>query len=148
MGHGIDLIGRRTPTLPSNFQNLPPQDPMIVPQEWDFLTSFENQYGSTHPFFYASHFIEALKIAEEENKFLFMYLHSPEHPFTAPFCRETLCSELAVQYLDANFVCWGALANKGQGLQMAALLRPASFPFCAVIAPSTGDNIAVLQQVS
>ncbi|PON72233.1 UBX domain-containing protein [Parasponia andersonii] len=150
MGHGIDLIGiggRRTPTLPSNFQHLHSQDPIIVPQELDFLASFEEQYGSTHPFFYACHFMEALKIAEDDRKFLFMFLHSPEHPFTHSFCRETLCSELTVQYLDSNFVCWGALANKGQGSQMAALLRPASFPFCAVIAPSSSDNIAVLQQI-
>lgn len=151
MGHGIDRIGigvRRTQTLPSNLQHLLPQDPINVSQELDFLATFEQQYGSTHPLFYACHFMEALKIAEDEKKFLFMYLHSPEHPFTPSFCRQTLCSELSVQYLNANFVCWGALENKGQGMQMATLLRPASFPFCAVIAPSTGDNIAVLQQVS
>lgn len=155
MGHGIDLMGigsggRRTPTLTSTFQLPLPQEPLIAPpqQERDFLKSFEQQYGSAHPLFYACHFTEALKIAQDERKFLFMYLHSPEHPFTPSFCRETLCSELAVQYLDANFVCWGALASNGQGLHMAAILRPASFPFCAVIAPSSGDNMAVLQQVS
>ncbi|XP_024025337.1 plant UBX domain-containing protein 10 [Morus notabilis] len=144
MGHGIDLMGiggrRATPTLSPSFQ-------LPLPQEWDFLENFERQFGSTHPFFYACHFMEALKIAQDENKFLFMYLHSPEHPFTPSFCRETLCSELAVQYLDANFVCWGALASGGEGQQMAAIFRPASFPFCAVIAPSIGDNMALLQQI-
>ncbi|GMN45964.1 hypothetical protein TIFTF001_015142 [Ficus carica] len=153
MGHGIDLMGigsgRRTPTLTSTFQLPLPQEPLIAPpqQERDFLKSFEQQYGSAHPLFYACHFTEALKIAQDERKFLFMYLHSPEHPFTPSFCRETLCSELAVQYFDANFVCWGALASNGEGLHMAAILRPASFPFCAVIAPSSGDNMAVLQQI-
>ncbi|KAL9439153.1 hypothetical protein AB3S75_024754 [Citrus x aurantiifolia] len=154
MGHGIDLVGiggRR-----HNNQNQPlmnfqwpqhPQEPSIVPEEWAFLTSFEQQFGSTHPFFYACQFMEALKIAEEEHKFVFMYLHSPQHPFTPSFCRETLSSELVTQFLDANFVCWGALADRGEGLQMAATLNAASFPFCAVVAPAPGNTIAVLRQM-
>lgn len=91
--------------------------------------------------------MEALKIAEGEHKFLFMYLHSPEHPFTPSFCRETLSSELVVQFLDANFVSWGALADRGEGLQMAATMNPSCFPFCAVIAPAPGESIAVLRQM-
>ncbi|KAF3442004.1 hypothetical protein FNV43_RR15920 [Rhamnella rubrinervis] len=47
--------------------------------------------------------MEALKMEENENKFLFMHLHSPEQPFTPSFCWKTLCSELLVQCLDANF---------------------------------------------
>lgn len=119
----------------------------MVPEEWEFHASFEQQYGFDHPFFYACRFTEALKIAEDDHKFMFMYLHSPEHPFTPYFCRETLCSELVVQFLDTNFVCWGAIANRGEGVQMAATLNPASFPLCAVIAPTPGDSIAVLQQM-
>ncbi|KAL5538355.1 hypothetical protein UlMin_044534 [Ulmus minor] len=149
MGHGIDFRGhgRRNPTIPPSFQLQTPEDPISNPEEYNFLSTFEQQYGCLHPFFYACSFMEALKLAENEHKFLFLYLHSPEHPFTRSFCRETLCSELAVQYLDANFVCWGALADRGEGLQMASMLRPASFPFCALIAPAAGESIAVLQQI-
>ncbi|XP_002511359.2 plant UBX domain-containing protein 10 [Ricinus communis] len=155
MGHGIGRIGigigsgRRDQNLPLNFTVQPPQvhHPLIAPEEWTFLANFQQQYGSTHPFFYACNFMQALKIAEDENKFMFMYLHSPQHPFTQSFCRETLCSEFVVQFLDANFVCWGALADRGEGVQMAAALRPASFPCCAVVAPASGNSIAVLQQL-
>lgn len=141
-------IGRRNHHLPLNFQlQQYPEDPIVGAEEWAFLGNFEQQYGSYHPFFYACQFMETLKLAEDDHKFMFMYLHSPEHPFTPSFCRETLCSELVVQFLDANFVCWGALGNRGEGLQMAATFRPTSFPFCAVIAPAPGDSIAVLQQV-
>ena len=152
MGHGRDLMGiggRRNQHVPSNYQLQHPEEHIsaTVPEEWAFLTSFEDQYGSNHPFFYACQFMEALKIAEDDQKFMFVYLHAPEHPFTPSFCRDTLCSELVVQFLDANFVCWGALANREEGLQMATILRPASFPFCAMIAPAPGDSIAVLQQV-
>ncbi|KAK9278753.1 hypothetical protein L1049_028330 [Liquidambar formosana] len=150
MNHGLDLMrigARRNQHLPPNFQLQYPQEPAVIPQEWAFLASFEQQYGSMHPFFYACQFMEALKIAEDEHKFMFMYLHSPEHPFTPSFCKETLCSEVVVQFLDTNFVCWGALANREEGLQMAATLQPASFPFCAVVAPASGNHIAVLQQM-
>lgn len=151
MGHSIGRVGigsgRRDHNLPLDLQLQPPCEPPIAQEEWTFLSTFEQQYGFRHPFFYACHFMDALKIAEDEHKFVFLYLHSPHHPFTPSFCRETLCSELVVQYLDANFVCWGALADRGEGLQMAATLRPASFPCCAVVAPAAGNSLAVLQQV-
>lgn len=125
------------------------QDQSLAQDQWAFLTTFETSYGQTHPFFYALRFTEALKLAQEENKFLFMYLHYPDHtnPFTASFCRDTLGSEVVIQFLDANFVSWGGLADRGEGLQMAQTLRPSSFPFCAVIAPAPHDNITVLQQI-
>ena len=142
-------IGRRNQhLLPySSFLLQEPEEPIVGAEEWAFLGRFEQQYGSYHPFFYACQFMETLKLAEDDHKFMFLYLHSPEHPFTPSFCRDTLCSELVVQFLDANFVCWGALASRGEGLQMAATFRPTSFPFCAVIAPAPGDSMAVLQQV-
>uniref|UniRef100_A0A2N9J1H3 UBX domain-containing protein n=1 Tax=Fagus sylvatica TaxID=28930 RepID=A0A2N9J1H3_FAGSY len=149
----MGIGGRRNQHVPSNYYQMQnPEEHIMsstnVPEEWAFLGSFEEQYGSNnHPFFYACQFTEALKLAEGDHKFMFMYLHAPEHPFTPSFCRDTLCSELVVQFLDANFVSWGALANRGEGLQMATILRPASFPFCAVIAPAPGDSIAVLQQM-
>lgn len=86
-------------------------------------------------------------MAQEEHKFIFLYLHSPEHPFTASFCWETLGSEPVVQFLDANFISWGALANRGEGLHLASTLRVSNFPFCAVVAPASAGNLAVLQQI-
>ncbi|XP_073127889.1 plant UBX domain-containing protein 10-like [Henckelia pumila] len=155
VNQGIDLISTgdrqnqnhqhiRHPNYPIHY---PPQQPQMVQEEWAFLARFEQQYGTLHPFFYACRFANALKMAQEEHKFLFMYIHSPEHPFTPSFCRETLSSEVTVQFLDANFVSWGTLASGGEGIHMATALRAASFPFCAVVAPASGDNLAVLQQI-
>lgn len=164
VGHGINdlmAIGERRnqifspPPLPPPLT--PPQFPVFPPHyapkmamindEWAFLNNFEQSFGATHPFFYACRFIQALKIAQDEKKLLFLYLHSPNHPFAAEFCRETLCSEVVVEFLDANFVSWGAIADRGEGFQISGLLRPAGFPFCAVIAPASDDNIAVIQQL-
>ncbi|CAI0547418.1 unnamed protein product [Linum tenue] len=119
-------------------------------KEWTFLATFERQYGSsTHPFFYTCRFPEALKIADEERKFVFIYLHSPaDRHFTPAFCKHTLSSDRVVQYLDDNFVTWGALADRGEGRQMAkTLLRPGTFPCCAVVAPAAGEDMTVLQQM-
>ncbi|WOH05254.1 hypothetical protein DCAR_0624668 [Daucus carota subsp. sativus] len=152
MNQGIDLVGniggRRNQNPPLNFPPVQYQpQPLMIQEEWAFLSNYEQQFGTVHPFFYACRFIEALKIAQDEHKFLFMYLHSPDHPFTPSFCKETLCSEVVVQFLDANFVSWGGLVDRGEGLHMANTLRPASFPFCAIVAPAPGDNLAVLQQI-
>ncbi|KAJ6410242.1 hypothetical protein OIU84_007065 [Salix udensis] len=129
MSHGIGRIGiagRRDQNPIPNFPLQPLQDPLNAPEEWTFLSVYEQQYGSTHPLFYACQFMEALKIAEDEHKFMFMYLHSPQHPFTPSFCWGTLGSELVVQFLDANFVCWGALSDRGEVLQqMEGPISPA-----------------------
>ncbi|XP_057804471.1 plant UBX domain-containing protein 10-like isoform X2 [Salvia miltiorrhiza] len=144
MNQGIDRMwiggGRR------NHPNLPPPPPLLQ-EEWAFLSTFEQQHGPTHPFFYACRLMDALKIAKDEHKLMFMYIHSPDHPFTPNFCRETLCSELVVQFVDANFVSWGGISSRGEGLHMATTLKVSSFPFCAIVAPAPGDNLAVLQQM-
>ncbi|KAL3628868.1 hypothetical protein CASFOL_027914 [Castilleja foliolosa] len=160
MNQGIDLIkGRQNYNQtfrshqPLNFpyqetSNVPLHHPPVVQEEWAFLANFEQQYGTMHPFFYACRFSDALKIAHDERKLMFMYIHSPEHPFAPSFCRETLSSELIVQFLDANFVCWAGLTGRGEGLQMANQLRVSSFPFCAVVSsPVGGDSLSVLQQL-
>ncbi|XP_054807102.1 plant UBX domain-containing protein 10-like [Prosopis cineraria] len=131
----------------SDFQFQPLDAPVVRENQWAFLESFEHQYGTVHPFFYACRLMEVLKLAEQDKKLVFMYIHSPEHPFTHNFCRETLCCELVTEFLDVNFACWGGLADRGEGLRMVATLRPASFPLCAVVAPAAGDTMAVLQQI-
>ncbi|XP_008811136.2 plant UBX domain-containing protein 10-like [Phoenix dactylifera] len=141
IGHGAPRRG------PQNLQSQQQPGLLMIPEEWLFVTLLEQQYGSTHPFFYACRFLEALRIAKDESKFVFLYLHAPDNPYTAPFCRDTLRSQLVVEFLDANFVSWGAVADRGEGSEMAVTLKAGSFPFCAVVAPTSGDSIAVLQQV-
>jgi FAS-associated factor 2 len=44
-----------------------------------FIRSFESEYGSEHPDFQDLSFMQAVKLAQEQFKFLLVYLHSPEH---------------------------------------------------------------------
>ncbi|KAF7073082.1 hypothetical protein CFC21_078127 [Triticum aestivum] len=126
---------------------LPASPPPFVPEELFFFSAFEQQYGGHHPFFYGCRLSEVLAIARREGKHVFVYLHDPGHPYTEPFCRGTLCSDVVVEFLDANFVSWGAVTGRGEGSGMAASLQPGSFPFCAVVAPVSSESITVLQRV-
>ncbi|CAL5087741.1 unnamed protein product [Urochloa decumbens] len=139
------------PGIPHRLQpppQAPPLPPPFVPEELFFFSVFEQQYGERHPFFYGCRFADAMRAARREGKLVFVYLHDPGHPYTEPFCRSTLCSDVVVEFLDANFVSWGAVAaSSGEGPSMVASLQPGSFPFCAVVAPVSDESIAVLQQV-
>ncbi|KAJ0965206.1 hypothetical protein J5N97_026344 [Dioscorea zingiberensis] len=141
LGYGVPRRNPQHPQIQQQQEEFP-----VVSEEWFFLNLFEQQYGSVHPFFYATRFMEAVKMAMDESKFVFVYLHAPEDPGTDPFCCNTLRSQLVIEFLDANFVSWGGVASRGEGFEMAMALRASGFPFCAVVAPASGKTIAVLQQ--
>lgn len=113
----------------------------------DFLRKFEQEYGDVHPNFQMTSFMDALRLAGQQFKFLFVYLHSPEHANTPLFCERTLCSEPVVQFVNENFVAWGGDVRSSEGFQMSNSLKASTFPFCAVVMGSSNQRIALLQQV-
>jgi FAS-associated factor 2 len=113
-----------------------------------FLRNFESEYGEYHPTFQVTSFMEALRRAGQQFKFLFVYLHSPEHANTPPFCERSLCNEHVVQFVNENFVAWGGDVRTSEGFQMSNSLKASTFPFCAVVMGSSNQRIALLQQVS
>lgn len=113
----------------------------------EFLQNFEQEYGDFHPDFERTSFMEALRLAGQQFKFLFVYLHSPEHANTPLFCERTLCSEPVVQFVNENFVAWGGDVRTSEGFQMSNSLKASTYPFCAVVMGSTNQRIALLQQV-
>ncbi|KAH8941562.1 hypothetical protein BDL97_14G048300 [Sphagnum fallax] len=112
-----------------------------------FLRNFESEYGEYHPTFQVTSFMEALRRAGQQFKFLFVYLHSPEHANTPPFCERSLCNEHVVQFVNENFVAWGGDVRTSEGFQMSNSLKASTFPFCAVVMGSSNQRIALLQQV-
>lgn len=113
----------------------------------DFIRNFEREYGEIHPVFQTTSFMEALRRAGEEYKFLFLYLHSPEHANTPFFCERTLCSEAVVRFVNDNFLAWGGDVRTSEGFQMSNSLKASTFPFCAVVMGSSNNRIVMLQQV-
>ncbi|XP_024384092.1 plant UBX domain-containing protein 10 isoform X1 [Physcomitrium patens] len=112
-----------------------------------FLRKFEQEYGVVHPNFQRTSFMDALRLAGQQFKFLFVYLHSPEHANTPLFCERTLCSEPVVQFVNENFVAWGGDVRESEGFQMSNSLKASTYPFCAVVMGSNNQRIALLQQV-
>ncbi|XP_076885820.1 plant UBX domain-containing protein 10-like [Bidens hawaiensis] len=144
---GIAVVNHRFPPPSVPLRNHHQSIPDNFQPNWDFLAGFEQRFGGTHPFFYACRFEEVLNMAQNEHKFVFLYLHSPDHPFTPPFCKGTLCSEVVVEFLDANFMSWGGLANNGEGLHLAATVRPTMFPYCAIVARGSDSSLVVVQKL-
>uniref|UniRef100_A9U4R0 Predicted protein n=1 Tax=Physcomitrium patens TaxID=3218 RepID=A9U4R0_PHYPA len=112
-----------------------------------FLRKFKQEYGKVHPDFQTSSFMDALRLAGQQFKFLFVYLHSPEHPNTPLFCERTLCSDSIVQFVNENFVAWGGDVRESDGFQMSNNLKASTYPFCAVVMSSNNQRISLLQQV-
>ena len=112
-----------------------------------FLKTFKRQYGDYHPAFQAVSFMEALRRAGQEFKFLFVYLHSTEHMDTPLFCGGTLCNKTVVKFINQHFIAWGGDVRESEGYQMSNSLKASTFPFCAVVMGSFNMRIAVLQQV-
>uniref|UniRef100_A0A0E0B4H7 UBX domain-containing protein n=1 Tax=Oryza glumipatula TaxID=40148 RepID=A0A0E0B4H7_9ORYZ len=147
---GLSRSMARRSRRPRDTQPHPPLPPPLLPEEL-FFAEFERRYGGRHPFFYGCRLAEALGIARREGRLVFVYLHDAGgggNPYADQFCTGTLCSDVVVEFLDANFVSWGAVAGRGEGAAMVAALRPGSFPFCAVVSPVSDESIVVEGPVS
>lgn len=114
-----------------------------------FVAAFERDYGggAFKPNFVSEGFMDALQRSRNSFKLLFVYLHSPDHPDTPEFCRRTLCSEVFVEFVNQNFVCWGGNIRASEGFKMSNSLKASRFPFCALVMAATNQRIALLQQV-
>jgi hypothetical protein len=66
---------------------------LIVPQlaqtarDQAFLSTFELEYGTEHPTFVQDSYKAAVRQANNEAKYLMVYLHSAVHEDTPAFCR-------------------------------------------------------------
>nr|GEV58285.1 hypothetical protein [Tanacetum cinerariifolium] len=51
------------------------------------------------------------------------------------------------EFLDTNFVSWGGVVDRDEGLHVTRMLRPTIFPFCAVVARGFDNSLTVVQQM-
>ncbi|KAI3756336.1 hypothetical protein L1987_56156 [Smallanthus sonchifolius] len=112
-----------------------------------FVSVFDREYGDRRPNFVPESFMDVLQRSRSEFKLMFVYLHSPDHPDTAYFCEETLCSEVLSAFINENFVAWGGGIRASEGFKMSNSLKASKFPFCAVVMAATNQRIVLLQQV-
>ncbi|XP_028669561.1 FAS-associated factor 2 [Erpetoichthys calabaricus] len=98
-----------------------------------FINSFEEKYGRLHPVFYQGTYSQALNDAKRELRFLLVYLHGDEHQDTDEFCRNTLCTEEVVNFVNTRMLFWACSTAKPEGYRVSQALRENTYPFLAMI---------------
>ncbi|CAM9288554.1 unnamed protein product, partial [Phaeothamnion confervicola] len=99
-----------------------------------FVSKFEMEYGrECRPRFIQDSYKEAVAQASREMKFLVVYLHSPLHEDTPTFCKDVLCSETMVEFLDSNFLVWGGSTWHAEAFAVGNMLGATTFPSTALL---------------
>lgn len=109
-----------------------------------FVGRFKAAYGDRHPRWQEAGWRVALQQARREFRFLFVYLHSPEHEDTDAFCRGVLTSPDVVDYVNANFVSWAGdvTASDAFVLSQKPFMLLSRFPYVALLSMSPDNRVA------
>lgn len=81
---------------------------------------------------------DALREAQDQLKFLFVYLHSPDHADAPRFCRDVLCDPRVRSLVDERFVAWGGDVRRSDAFRLAAAVSPSTFPYVALLSNVDG----------
>ncbi|KAL4443291.1 hypothetical protein ABPG75_011028 [Micractinium tetrahymenae] len=100
----------------------------------EFVRQFAERFGDRRPRWQECGWAEAASRAHAEAKFLFVYLHSPQHEDTEGYCRDTLCSPGFVQNVNQTFLCWGGDVQRSDAFRLASSLHVARYPYAALLA--------------
>lgn len=101
-----------------------------------FISFYESRYGDAHPDFFDGSYASALNAANNQIKFLLVYIHSESHRLTPQFCRSILNDELFISTANASFITWAGSVTQRDAASVHYSLRNPSFPVLAVIAGS------------
>ncbi|CAK9030312.1 FAS-associated factor 2-B (UBX domain-containing protein 8-B) [Durusdinium trenchii] len=77
---------------------------------------------------------EALAEASRSEKLLLVYLHSPQHPDSGPFCDVLAMPEVS-RLINDRMVAWGGCVEYAEAYRLCTLLDTATFPYLAVLEP-------------
>eukprot|EP00210_Caulerpa_lentillifera_P000826 g799.t1 len=117
--------------------------PNLQLQATDFITLFQRRYGAQHPNFVTLGWKEAAREAENQSKFLFAYLHSPEHEDSDEFCRSVLTSNEVIDFLNQHFISWGGSIDRSPAFTLAANLRVTTFPCVCILSYTDSETTAI-----
>lgn len=123
-----------TPGLARSVMAITAEPPDASVQATQFIAAFSAQYGDTHPAWLATSWREAAAAAHADFKFLFVYLHSPEHEDTDTYVRSVLCNQEVVEYVNSHFVSWGGNIQQPDAFNLAGRLNVSTYPCVALLA--------------
>ncbi|XP_076633643.1 fas-associated factor 2 [Colletes latitarsis] len=142
--------------------NVRPVSSDPVEDVMNFIRSYEERYGNSHPVFYQGSYSQALSDAKQELRFLLVYLHKDEAQDIDQWCRKTLGDSEVVRFINTRTLFWACNVQSGEGYKVAEALRPGSYPILAMFVlrdnkmsivdrmegrPSPSDLISRLQTI-
>ena len=142
-------ITRRVRALPPVTIGGEIDDPVVAAAA--FIADFDDKYvrdddddagASSAPAFLPCSHADALREAKRAIKFLFVYLHAPEHEDTDEFCVKTLCDARVVAFLEEHALSWGGDVTTSDAFRLAGVagVRPSAYPYVALLQNAEGAS--------
>ena len=142
-------ITRRVRALPPVTIGGEIDDPVVAAAA--FIADFDDKYvrdddddagASSAPAFLPCSHADALREAKRAIKFLFIYLHAPEHEDTDEFCVKTLCDARVVAFLEEHALSWGGDVTTSDAFRLAGVagVRPSAYPYVALLQNAEGAS--------
>lgn len=101
-----------------------------------FLSFYQSRYGeAAHPELFDGSYLQALAAAQEQLKFLLVYLHSESHPHTRTFCSRVMSDTAVISFANENFICWAGSISQADGAAVQQALRVHGYPFLGIVSP-------------
>jgi FAS-associated factor 2 len=146
-------LARRVRALPAAAQTRgAAEDPIVAALEFrrDFAAAvgagdLDDETSLTlGPDFLAASHRDALREAQRQLKFLFVYLHSHDHVDAHAFCADVLCDPEFKAFVDERVVCWAGDVRRADAHGLAVALRPSTFPYAALLQSVDGRASLVM----
>lgn len=98
-----------------------------------FRSFYESHHGTTHPTFFDGSYLSALSAANEQLRFLLVYIHSESHRLTPSFCRTIMANEAFISAVDSSFIMWAGSITQRDAAAAYNALRAPSLPLLAIV---------------
>jgi hypothetical protein len=127
-----------------------------------FISEFRREYGENGPDFQGASYSQVVSNANQQSKFLLVYLHSPLHDDTGKFCRfnslplfstekssrQVLCSERITRILNGNeMLVWGGSVWDPEPYNLSLQLKVSTFPFLALLLCESERSVQILDRI-
>ena len=140
------IVARRLRQLP-HAVNADADDPIVAALEFRReFNAIANGVASASagPDFLETGHREALRIAQTQLKFLFVYLHSRDHVDAHVFCQDVLADETFANFVNDKFVCWAGDLRRQDSHVLASAVHPSTFPYVALLQSVDGRTSLVM----
>lgn len=102
-----------------------------------FRSFYEAHHGVTHPPFFDGSYLSALSAANEQLRFLLVYIHSESHRLTSNFCRTIMTNDGFISAVESSFIMWAGSITQRDAAAAYNALRAPSLPLLAIVVART-----------